>query len=84
MDKKTVTLASLALLGQVAPALAATSADQGAAAQDTMTSASQEAIRHAWLKIPPMCKDRSIAFDAAKVAPEAAPAELLALYAELA
>jgi hypothetical protein len=59
---KSLTLASLALLAQAAPTLAADVPQSPEAARLNLNAASAKAIQSSWLKVPPMCKDRSFPF----------------------
>lgn len=81
MNSKTLTLSSLALLAQTAPVLAG-NVQNPAAQQQDLNVASVNAVRASWIKVHPMCKDRSFPFVAAPVTLNESPTTT-ALFAEL-
>ena len=75
------TLTSLALVAGALPAVAATTSHETTRIEMNVTS--RQAVEAAWIGIPPLCKDRSFAFQPVKVGHEAPDAIMQSLFATM-
>ncbi len=78
---KGIALASLAILAQSAPTHG-TELSSSRSQQQTLNLASIAAVRASWIKVPPLCKDRSFPFAPVKTV-EATSAAMTELYSAL-